>query len=230
MTDQIETYRDLIDAASSLEDVAERGKQLDVVFSQLIASRHAVQEAYDNLIEFCNAKVIEADKQLKQEFIRQQIGETSDPIQSYRALIEEASDLEDPSTRKARLNALLWPAKELDESLFSLCFEKIQHASRRKKEDWTESRPDLYTPEYLAKSTQEKAIYWGSAMHGSMRSQAESGYDEFAFFSNDWIKSMHRHESDFLPIMELIYANWAGQWDVKTIRQRIKSVLLEENS
>ncbi|MCK0097540.1 hypothetical protein MWU60_18330 [Yoonia sp. F2084L] len=223
-----EAYRKLVNDASEVADATERSKLFKAISSELqqqIKLNPSAEKDYQDLFLLSLDKLVEADAQIEQEFIQRQVGEASDPIQSYRNLIERASQIKVRTKRSARLNELLWPAKRLDESLFSLCFDKIHEGSRSMKADWFALRPDLQTTEYRKKTIAQKAALFGDAVHRSMRSQAESGYDELAYFSEDWIKSMQHHEPDFLQIMERIYANWAGQWDVQAIRQRISSAM-----
>lgn len=73
-------------------------------------------------------------------------------------------------------------------------------------------------------SDEEKISYWGAGLHRGMRWQAESGYDEYAIYTQHWLEGVLAQEPRFMELLPNIYSLWGASFDsekVDTIIQRL---------
>lgn len=77
--------------------------------------------------------------------------------------------------------------------------------------------------EYQKKPYSEKVKFWSGNLHQQMRWNGESGYDEYAVFSKQWLESTKGFEPQIEKILDdVIEKYWKNYWDVKKIKEALK--------
>lgn len=77
--------------------------------------------------------------------------------------------------------------------------------------------------EYLSKSYEDRVKYWSGNLHQQMRWNAESGFDEYAVFSKDWLDEIKKYEPRIKEILDDVIKNyWKNYWNADKIKEALK--------
>jgi len=76
--------------------------------------------------------------------------------------------------------------------------------------------------EYQKKPYKEKVKFWSGTLHQQMRWNGESGLDEYAVFSKEWLEKTKKIEPLIEEILEdVIEKYWKTYWNAKKIKEAL---------
>ena len=77
--------------------------------------------------------------------------------------------------------------------------------------------------QYQVKSYDAKVKFWSGNLHQQMRWNGESGLDEYAVFSKEWLEEAKKIEPKIEQILEdVVKRYWRNYWDIDKIREALK--------
>lgn len=102
--------------------------------------------------------------------------------------------------------------------------EEIDKRLKMVSENAREESRVFWDQNYPKKSNIEKAKYWASSLHRSMRSQEETGNNAYNIYTEQWMIGVLEVESNFLDLLPMIINIWSGVWDSYRIEKRIRKL------
>ncbi|MCI4669208.1 MAG: hypothetical protein MRZ79_13820 [Bacteroidia bacterium] len=125
--------------------------------------------------------------------------------------------IEDPSTGElintSHYFAFSAKAHEAIPKLYARLLKLKMEDEARKKKAYSD---------YLKKNQEERVRYWSGQLHQQMRWNGESGLDEYAIFTKNWLEEVRKFEPNIESILEQVFSKFfKGYWDIEEIRSRL---------